>query len=204
MASQIDIVNLALSHIGQKEWVADLNETSSAAQAVKTVWTIAVRKVQRDAPWRFCRRFSSMATVASVPTTDWLYAYQQPADCLIPRRVVATSSALASVTRMETAPQPFSTMSTGSGMLVLCDKTPATLEYTAYVADTAQWSDDFVMAFSLYLAAMLAMPLAIKSDLRGSLMKEYERALADAQANMANEYAPEQTTLPCEFIAVRG
>lgn len=204
MASQIDIVNLALSHIGQKEWVADLNENSSAAQAVKTVWTIAVRKVLRDAPWRFARRFATMATLASSPTTDWLYAYQQPSDCLVPRRVVAATGALAAVTRLEASPQPFSTMSTGSGMLVLCDKTPATLEYTAYVPDTAQWSDDFTMAFSLYLASLLAMPLAIKADLRGQLGKEYDKALADAQANMANEYAPETNPLPCEFIAVRG
>lgn len=197
MASQIDICNTALINAGQSTAIQSLTEASTAASVLSAVWAMARDKVTRDNPWRFARRWGNLALLSTNPTTDWIYAYAQPEDCLIPRRVVN------GISRVESQPIPWTTANNGSQPILLTDQANAVLEYTARVEDATQYPADFAMALSFYLAHLICPALNVKYDVRTQLHADYKREITNAAANMANQNAPDQNA-PCEFLSVRN
>lgn len=197
MASQIDICNAALINAGQSTTIAAMNESSTAATVLSTLWAMSRDKVTRDNPWRFARRWGTLQQLPASPTTDWLYAYALPSDCLIPRRIGNN------ISRVESQPIPWTTANNGSQNILLTDQAGAVLEYTARVEDATQFPADFAAALALYLGAQICPALNVKYDVRAGLMAEYRKEISNAAANSANQNAPD-IPAPCEFLAVRN
>lgn len=97
--ADVDICNMALSHLGLSVTIASLNPPDpTAAGNACGLWYAKSRNFMlQSAPWNFAYTYTTLASDASnVPGTTyafpgWRYAYQMPNDCLQPIAVVTQS-----------------------------------------------------------------------------------------------------------------
>lgn len=184
MASEVDICNLALGHLGDNATVSSISPPEGSAQAehCSRFYPIARDALLEMHYWNFTMRRVNLAEVTN-SWPEWKHAYALPADSIniiavmppeayndYSTKFVPTDtpgfahnySPMIAAGRY--VPQPFSveTMADGSHVLYT-DQEKAMLRYTAYVTDTTLYSPLFVMTLSWQLAAMLAGPI-IKGD----------------------------------------
>lgn len=180
MASEVDIANLALSHLGDSATVSSIDPPEGSAQA-EHCWRFY--PLARDAllemhQWGFSTKRGALAQLTN-PTTEWAYCYAQPNDLLDVISVLdpqATDDSSVGIPIMtqwsETpmmnagvyTPQPFVLESAIDGSDVVYTNQPnAVMRYTARVTDTSKFSPLFVQCLSWSLASMLAGPV-IKGD----------------------------------------
>ena len=180
MASEVDIVNLALSHIGQDAGVTAINppDGSAEAQHAARFYPIARGELLERHAWRFALTRASLAELADNPSTVWSYAYGLPNGCLRPLVVL-----LAGETD-DTNGQKFTieTLTDGSQALLTNAPPGAVLKFIMLQTDTAKYTPMFVTALSWYLAAYLAGPITKNLPLKKDCLVTAEayRALAAA------------------------
>lgn len=172
MASEIDICNLALSHLGDDATVASINPPEGSAQAehCSRFYPLARDTLLELHAWNFCTKRAALALLVD-SGTQWFYTYEQPADCLRVISVLdvnagddlgvpATTFAWPALN----TPQPFVCETDALGReIILTNQPDAMARYTAYVTDTTKFSPLFVTALTWKLAAMLAGPV-VKGD----------------------------------------
>lgn len=174
MASEVDICNLALSHLGDTATVASLDPPEGSAQAEHCArfYPIARDSLLEFHNWKFASRRAKLALL-SVDSWSWDYAYAPPADALKLLAVLpegADSDAEGADYEPEVGP--------AGEALILSDTANASLRYIALVTDTTKFTPLFVMALSWQLAALLAGPL-LKGDVGAA---EAKRCTGMAQA----------------------
>lgn len=174
MASEVDICNLALAHLGDDATVASLNPPEGSAQAEHCArfYSIARDSLLEMHPWGFATRRIALALLGS-GWPEWDYCYAQPADALniiavLPPDATDDYSQGMSNVPMSAGgsyvPQAYSCEVDGSGAdIVLTDQANAVLRYTGIVTDTSKFSPLFVMTLSWHLASLLAGPV-LKGD----------------------------------------
>ncbi len=210
MASEVDIVNLALSRLGDRATVSSIDPPEGSAQAAHAA---RFYPVARDAllemhTWAFASRRATLALLAGAPPSQWLYAYEMPADAL--RAIAVTSSdatddysaALPQPYNQigapypETAtglytPQPYVLESLGDGTAVVyTNQIDAVLRYTALITDTTRFSPLFTDTLSWLLASHLAGPVLKGKEGRAearACLKMAQDLLAQATTSDANQ-----------------
>jgi len=186
MASEVDICNLALAHLGDNATIASIDPPEGSAQAEHCA---RFYPVARDAllelhDWKFATRRAALAEL-DVDSWNWVYAYAQPSGVL---RLLAVLPITASP---EAESQPYDTENTGDGTpLILTNLEDATLRYTALVTDTTKFSPLFVDALAWLLASYLAGPV-LKGDAGKAEAKAcyatFRAVLAQATTSDANQ-----------------
>ena len=180
MASEVDIVNLALSHLGDAATVASINPPDGSAQAEygQRFYPIARDSLLEMHDWGFATKRVLLAQVTN-PSAQWAYCYAQPADLINTISVLdanATDDTAVGVT-FPTAwgegplvngggytPQPFQLESSAQGAdVIYTNQAGAALRYVARVTDPTRFSPLFVETLSWSLASMMAGPV-IKGD----------------------------------------
>lgn len=159
MASEVDIANLALSHLGDSATVASLDPPEGSAQAEHCArfYPIARNSLLELHNWKFATRRATLAQLA-VDSGPWAYAYALPADAL--KLLAVLPDGAEAVAESEDYEQEV--VETGaSAILTNCEL--ATLRYIALVTDTTKFSPLFELALSWQLASFLAGPI-LKGD----------------------------------------
>ena len=197
-SSQIDIVNVALSHLSISKTVAILKtEKSEEAITARLFYDLAREATLRDFPWPFSTRILALAMVEESPNDEWDYSYRYPTDCLEIRRIL---SGMRNDTRQSRV--PYRILSDGQGTLVYTDTENAEIEYTVNAVSPQFYPPDFVMAFSLYMAHLMAPRLT-----GGDPYKLGQRALGlyDLEINRAvkNAFNEQQIEEPPESEFIR-
>ena len=174
MASEVDICNLVLSHLGDTATLASIDPPEGSAQAEHCArfYPIARDTLLEMHPWGFASRRVALAQLGT-GWPEWDYAYSQPSDAL---NIIAVlppdatddySQGLSNVPLSaggSYVPKAFSCEIDSTGAdVIYTDQADAVLRYTALVTDTTKFSPLFVMALSWNLASMLAGPL-LKGD----------------------------------------
>lgn len=189
MASEIDIYNMALSHIGTTATVQD-----KAERSVERITCSRFYETARDAllsykscDWRFAETSVLLADLGN-PPTNWLYQYAFPNDCIRPMYIVIPG-----------LPAPrddqrliFHVASGSSGRVILANQPEAELRYISRLTEAERYHAPFVEALALRLASMIAMPLVKEKTLRDELMNLSEQAIQVAMAFELNQAQPEQ------------
>jgi hypothetical protein len=190
--SEVDICNLALSHLGDTAAVLSIRppDASVQAQLCARFYPIARNAVLEMGAWGFATRRVKLAQVAN-PTAlgldgcgTWRYAYAQPNAVI---NLLAVISANAPDDYQESlgmgdhfprfpqgyqpvpgaptnTPQPYAAETQADGtQIILTDVCDAVLRYTTLVDDTTKFSPLFALALSWLLASMLAGPI-LKGD----------------------------------------
>lgn len=192
MASEIDICNLALGHLGDVATIASIDPPEGSAQAEHCArfYPIARDALLEMHAWSFATKRVQLAQLGS-GWPEWDYSYAQPSDALVMIAVLPPSSTddystVATGVQISAGgsyvPQPFSCEINADGAdVIYTDQAEAVLRYTALVTDTTKFSPLFIVALSWQLASMLAGPI-LKGDAGAS---EAKRCAAMAQAYLA-------------------
>lgn len=179
MASEVDICNFALAHLGDDATVTSINPPEGSAQAEHCArfYPAARDTLLEMHTWGFATRRVSLALMGD-GQPEWLYTYAQPANAV---RIIAVIAPDAT-TGGGSKPQPFSCEVNNAGTdIILTDQVDAMARYIALVTDTTKFSPLFVTTLSWHLASMLAGPL-IKGEAGAA---EAKRCSAMAQAYLA-------------------
>lgn len=199
MASEVQICNLALSHLGIGRRIASLTEKTQEARACSLHFETARDATLRDFPWPFANKIATLQLIEEDPNSEWSYSYRYPTDCLNLLRVLSGERVDTPDTRVE-----FKLGHDDSGQLIYSDKEDAEAEYTLRVSNPARFPPDFVIALSLRLAAYISTELTggdpFKLGARASGL--YDIEVGRSQATALNE---QKTGRPpeSEFVTAR-
>ena len=180
MATEVDICNLALAHLGDDATIASLSPPEGSAQAEKAArfYPIARNNLLEMHNWNFAAKRGNLALTTN-SLDQWDYAYVAPADMMSPVAIISPTSQNDYATRMSAGDTPGGITSNYAPTIVAGQYTPqqfavegtfiytnqenAMLRYQAYITDPSLFSPLFVTTLSWHLASMLAGPV-IKGD----------------------------------------
>jgi len=197
-SSQIEICNMALSHLGVSTYIAQMNERSKEANVCRLFFD-AVRDTALEAfDWSFARRYVNLA-LSNEQAPNWQYAYAYPSDCVKPRRIVIPGR------RNPRADQriPFEVATIDGKRFILTDVEDAQLAYTMRVTDPNLFSASFVDVMSALLASRIAMPLSVSTTIARQAAQVAADALDNAVASDAGT-GQEDPPQESEFISARA
>lgn len=211
MASELDICNLALAHLGDTATISSIDPPEGSAQAEHCArfYPIARNSLLEMHAWGFATKRIQLALLSS-GWPEWDYAYAQPNDAVNILAVLPPESSddYTSTGSGGTAiPQPFSCeMNADGAQVIYTDQANAVLRYTAIVNNPIQFSPLFVSALSHHLAAMLAGPV-LKGDV-GAAEAKRQAAMMQAYLTEAKNSDSSQRRIKLEHIpasiAARG
>ena len=174
MASEVDICNIALSHLGDTSTVASLDPPEGSAQSEHCArfYPIARDSLLEMHTWSFATKRVQLAQLGS-GWPEWDFAYAAPADmvnivAVLPPGATDDYSQVPIGAPAGTGgvyvPVPFACETNEAGAYVIyTDQDDAVARYTALVTDTTRFSPLFVTTLSWHLASMLAGPI-LKGD----------------------------------------
>ena len=180
MATEVDICNLALAHLGDDATIASLSPPEGSAQAEKAArfYPIARNNLLEMHNWNFAAKRGNLALTTNT-LDQWDYAYVAPADMMSPVAIISPTSQNDYATRMSAGDTPGGITSNYAPTIVAGQYTPqqfavegdliytnqenAMLRYQAFITDPSLFSPLFVITLSWHLASMLAGPV-IKGD----------------------------------------
>jgi hypothetical protein len=186
-ASNVAIANLALTKLGDLR-ILNLTDNTKPARETNAVFDMTRDYLQRRFSWRFCIKRANLAADTTVPLWDWAYQYPIPTDCM---RILQ-------VGQWYPTPDLSDLISTGGqeyvveGKYILSNQAgPLKLRYLSRVTDPVQFDAAFDMAFSAYLAYILAEPLTASAEQKQMAYNDYRNAIKDAVIANAIENPPE-------------
>ena len=186
-ASNVAIANLALTKLGDLR-ILNLTDNTKPAREVNAVFDMTRDYLQRRFSWRFCIKRANLAADTTVPLWDWAYQYPLPTDCM---RILQ-------VGQWYPSPDLSDLISTGGqeyvleGKYILSNQAgPLKLRYLSRVTDPVQFDAAFDMAFSAYLAYILAEPLTASAEQKQMAYNDYRNSIKDAVIANAIENPPE-------------
>lgn len=200
MPSQVDICNIALSHLGNARRVAAIDPPDGTAEAdlCATFYPIALAELLEMADWSFARKRATLAPLALNDSTVWAYAYGKPSDCIVPRRVLTNDSS-----QYELDSENFDS----EGDTIYSNKADAVLLYTQPVSDSTKYPPSFTSALGYLLAAYLAGPI-IKGEEGAKTGANFRKASAqvanESTAKDANKTNVNAAQLPSALQARNG
>lgn len=183
--TQLQIVNLALSHLGmlaitQAQLTANVHPSAVSAN---NFWEPCRDEVLGEAPWSFASCTLAMSTLA-VTDVEWQYVYSWPTMC-----VGSVWSVFDEGSYLEKSDNEFEVryVPSQSNKCIFTNLLDAYAEFTYKVTDPEIWSDKFAMAFSYKLASSMNMSLSGDANKSLKLLDIYNVILSEAKRIGATE-----------------
>jgi hypothetical protein len=218
MSSQLDIINLAMTHLGTR-LVASLSENSEAARRSSALWAPSRDEVLRDCPWNFATLIQPLALSGKDAVVGWNFAYGYPSKCLLVRKVfTAIIGDMGGMSipdwycdpegkaRPEILEDPDFREMIGpvtGGKIIVSQLQSAYAEMTALVDDTTMWDALFVKSMSFKLAAELAQHLVADPNSRAAMENKYMAQIQEAKRVNFVE-GQDRAKRTSEFVRSRG
>ena len=187
MVSKLDICNLALAQLGQ-EPISSLEQDDERARRCRLFYDPIRKEVLRTHNWSFACTQANLALLdEQIAGGKPQYIYAYPQNCLFMRKVYGVDGQ---------QKVPFQEMYRQDLQMriISCGVPQARAEYTRDLSDTTQFDPAFVKAFSLALAADLAMTLSADMSLAQQILHKYTLALDEARrSNMSENFEIHQS-----------
>jgi len=200
MSSKTEICNLALSHLGVADPIANIEtEKTAEATACRTFYDITRQHILRDHPWPFCRRFVQLGLVEECPNDEWGYSYRYPSEALYIRKILGGKRNQAMKEK-----QKYIIANDDIGKLIWADLNPATAEIIIDEQDATLYDPIVTMAFSYLLAFHIAPRVqdGDPADLATRALRLYNAEITKAKAMSFNEESKDRVP-ESEFIRDR-
>ena len=201
MASELDICNLALLHLGTST-LQTLNDGSENAKLLQLQYDNCRRSVLRDFPWAFADVISPLVlSTAAGMAYDYCYAY--PLNCLNIKKITNTDLARIQRARPERRVEfNIGLADDGRSKLIYTDLENASAEYTYDVRDTTVFDSLFIESLSYKIAFELSRVVTADAALSQELLQRYQISLSSAQhTNAVERY--EHIEYPSSFLDAR-
>ncbi len=194
--TDVEVINLHLSHIGNTNAIADVDEDSEEARISRRWLSVAHGELLSKRYWKFARKTKDLALIEENPTTEWLFSYRQPSDCIMARKIpVGSTTGSAVFDNNFILPDiPFDKSFDDDGDLIYTNIENAALEYTAR-RNVSGCPIYYCIALS-YLLATYTFESLSKGDMMGSsakIQKKYEDKLDEASSKNDNETVDTKT-----------
>ncbi|API59637.1 hypothetical protein BSL82_10165 [Tardibacter chloracetimidivorans] len=186
MASEIDIANLALAHLGDDASVASIDPPEGSPQAghCARFYPIARDSLLELHTWSFATTTAPLAPL-SVTVDGYGFAYALPNKCLRPLKVYEPGGRFT-----EPSAEFEIEIDTNGASILLTDVPDAILRHVLRISDPGRFSPLFVETLSWLLASMVAGPL-VKGESGVNAAKTcwqtFLARLADATESDANK-----------------
>jgi len=201
MASDVEICNLAISHLGTGKEIANLeNEKTEESIVCRRFFNTARDATLRDFPWPFATKVLALALIEKDPTTEWAFSYQYPTDCLKMRKIL---SGIRNDDRQSRVSSQRANKDNKE--VIFTDQENAVLEYTLRVTNAELFQPDFILALSFRIAGYIA-PRLTSGDPTGMGARAFQLYLLEldqARATSVNEQQDDEIP-ESEFIQERG
>lgn len=192
--TQLQVINLALAHMGNKA-ITQAQLTAGVvpeAVAANTFWEPCRDEVLGESRWSFA---TATMALSAIDTTDplWDYIYSYPTTSVGSIWAVYDDYTVKEKEEQEFEVKYYTTTGVRAIYTNLDD---AYAEYTYKVTDPAVWSDKFAMAFSYRLASSMSMYLTGDAQKGMQLMEIYNGILGEAKriGNSEKVKVPPQTS----------
>lgn len=216
MASDIDIVNLSLSHLGETSSVVSINPPEGSSQAIHAArfYPIARDALLQPYPWNFNTRRVAPAAITS-QTTSYAFAYQIPNDALNIFSVLPPDTTDDYVGSLNPVPPPpvlqteLNTVSSGklpvnyarevldNGQdVIYTDVENAVIRYGIRITDAGKFPPLFVLALARLLAVYLCGPIIKGKRGREEAKSQYQMFLVELSQARESDANQEQQELP--------
>ena len=194
--TKTDIINLALTNLGQDVISAD-NQNTATARRANFMYDFARRNLLRAHDWIFAQRTATLAeSAAASPFTELPYVYALPADALFLKAIFYEGSLF----KIDLKHRMF--VSDSGQKLVACSFAGPMAVYIKDEDNPSLFEADFTACLALLLAAELAIPIAGDSNLAQLMLSKYQAALDNARlTNKAEQF--ERPARSSEFVEVR-
>jgi hypothetical protein len=194
MASDVDVCNTGLSHLGARAQISSLSPPDGSVEAgyCARFYPIARREMLEAFAWAFATTRVALAEVTN-PSTVWAYAYALPSDCIKSLRVLpkTTASAMYGLIDLYDNLRPGDLITErGSADFVvedgvlLTNEFEAVLVYRRDITDASKFSPMFVSALGTLMASYLAGPI-IKGLDGAKVGAQWRQAAMNAAAQAA-------------------
>jgi len=197
MASDVDICNLSLAHLGEDGAISSLDPPEGSAQASHCArfYPMARDVLLELFNWRFAtKRAGPLAELTAAAPEGWAYVYAPPATALRIIKLLPEGAA------DDHTGVDYVQEALDNGTLVIYSNEPlAHVKYVARITDTLKFTPLFVSALSRLLASYLAGPVLKgetgRSEAQGQLKLMMALDLPTAKAADANarQYKPTHT-----------
>lgn len=187
MASEVDICNLSLGHLGDEanvQTIAPPDGTSQARHCAR-FYPIARDATLELHAWSFATERETLAQLTTPTSTAWEYQYQKPAEMLKPLAIYPADTNAISGFGDDDNKHPFIV----EGDRILTNTPDAVLRYTKKITDPNLFTPLFTTTFSYMLASFLAGPIikgSTGTKVAQAMRQSAERELASAAASDAN------------------
>jgi hypothetical protein len=187
MASQIQIVNMALHQLGAAR-ITSMTDDSEAARVATDIWDICRDSVLVDHNWNFATSRATLAELSTTPDFGYDHQFVLPTDpyCLRVLGMPSTDSIAEYKYRVET-------VKVGAQIyrVLLTDETACEIEYIGRITDTTLYHPKFVDALAARLASEMAMKITESRNKEKLAWEKYKMILVDARSVDAMEGTPE-------------
>ena len=180
MVSKIDVCNMALAHLGQ-EGISSLTQDDERARRIHLFYEPVKAEVLRTHNWAFALVRESLVLLEDPSAPSFPFLYQYPADGLFVRKVFAGEKGDKPVEFKEVYRRRINQRA------IQTPAPEAVAEYTRDVQDASLFDPAFVKAFSLALAADLALTLTGDEGLSRLLISRYAQTLEEARRSNMSE-----------------
>ena len=182
MASKVEICNMALSSLGSKQTIQDIEgDQSVEARTCRLHYDQALLTTLYASDWSFATRDNTSAKITSYAPADWNYVYAWPAKAV---RILGIVDPLGS--RLLT-PLKWRTIMYNGNRVVLTDTEAPVWRFIFENDDPTTYTPAFIDTLVAQLASRIAIPLTRKLELRDFALKLYQQMLSAAAAHDANE-----------------
>ena len=191
--SQTEIVNLALTRLGQDR-VISINDDVEAARVMRSLWDFTRDAVLASYPWKFAIKRTSLPALAAAPEYGWARQFTVPEECM---RLVQVGDDYVFYTGL------LETFQLEGGVIMTNEAAPMRLRYVERVTNVGLWPVLFGRVVALQLAIDACEKLTTSSAKQGALNEAYALAVAQARKQSAIERPPQRVD-HSDWLNARG
>lgn len=180
--AEAQIVNAALQRVGETQFIDSLEDRQASARCAKVAWALVAPRLLECFEWEWAEGYAQLAPLAGEDAIEWTYAYAQPTNCAMPRRLLPADAEPFGRERHPGVPFTKGVKKDGGGKLLRANCENAWLIYTRNDIAVGLWPAHFVDAMAAALAPELALGLSKKPAVGLNFMQVAERALSVAKA----------------------
>lgn len=207
--SDVEICNLALVRLGQKQLITSLDQNASQAIMCRLHYPRTRDALLSEHTWNFATKYAALSRDASYAGDfEFDYRFQLPTDCLRVVRTAWDANGSVAGAAIYGFPGLVGSVSTVTpyrivGRYLHTNETDASIEYIAQITDVAQFDDLFVDVLAQRLAAELSPAISDNASQTKNLWEVYQNKLVEARNIDASEGTPREPVDASAWIAAR-
>lgn len=188
MASKVDIINMALTRLGEQP-IGAIDEGSEPANIAGRIYDIVLESELRKWPWTWATTTQELTSIASETPPDFATAFALPADYI---KMVEITDPTMGTTYWRWNPHREVDVRFGNEWEIREKKLYintdyVTIKYVKLQTDTTKWDSSFVDAFAWKLAMEMAMSLSEQPAMVDIARSQYYIEMNIARGNSGAE-----------------